>query len=127
MSIDFNDYQYNAQPVTKPFEGLQENPLLENWYGKMFGGKDQPGWFGQTTQGIGSLVNAYAGLKQLGLSKDALNSQKAFSSANLANQAALANRQLEDRERAKLAYAGIHGDSPQLQAYMDKYRLKDKV
>lgn len=68
----------------------------------MLGTKDRAGLLGQATNGIGALLGAYNGLQQLGLAKDALKSQQAMAETNLANQAALTNNQLEDRQRARL-------------------------
>lgn len=62
------------------------------------------GWFGKNGQTIGNLanifssgINAYVGLKQLGLASDALNFEKKAFKTNLANQVDSYNTQMRDR------------------------------
>ncbi len=62
------------------------------------------GWFGKNGQTIGnwanvigSGINAYVGLQQLGLAKDALRFEKKAFKTNLANQVDSYNTQMKDR------------------------------
>ena len=62
------------------------------------------GWFGKNGQTIGNWanvigqgVNAYVGLQQLGLAKDALKFEKKAFKTNLANQVDSYNTQMRDR------------------------------
>jgi hypothetical protein len=62
------------------------------------------GWFGKNGQNIGNWanaigqgVNAYIGLQQLGLAKDALKFEKKSFKTNLANQVDSYNTQMKDR------------------------------
>lgn len=62
------------------------------------------GWFGKNGQTIGNWanvigqgVNAYVGLQQIGLAKDALKFEKKAFKTNLANQVDSYNTQMKDR------------------------------
>jgi hypothetical protein len=62
------------------------------------------GWLGKNAQTIGTFgnlamqgINAYVGLQQLGLAKDAFKFEKAAFKTNLANQVDSYNTQMKDR------------------------------
>lgn len=72
--------------------------------GFMAGLKGLGGWLGKNGQTIGNIagaigqgVNAYVGLQQLGLAKDALKFEKKAFKTNLANQVDSYNTQMKDR------------------------------
>lgn len=95
-----------------PVPGLdmgQRNLLAAQATGAPTGGfmgalKGLGGWLGKNGQTIGNIagaigqgVNAYVGLQQLGLAKDALKFEKKAFKTNLANQVDSYNTQMKDR------------------------------
>lgn len=70
-------------------------------------------------------VNAYTGLKQLGLAEDTFNFNRDAFNANFANQAQTINTQLEDRQRARIA--ANPGAYESLNTYLDKHAVKSTI
>ena len=52
-------------------------------------------------KGVGSIANALAAFRQLGLARDAFQANRALTNRNLANQARITNAQIEDRARRR--------------------------
>lgn len=68
--------------------------------------------FGNIAQGVGSLANTWLGFKNLGLSKDAYEQNKAVTGLNIENQARLTNARLAaDYEAARRSGGGSRYDS----------------
>jgi len=79
-----------------------------------------------------SAVNAYLGYQGLQLGQDQFDFTKNSFNTNLANQAKVLNTQLEDRQRARLAFGGGHDRNTEegqaalqsdLQAYLKPRRV----
>ena len=67
------------------------------------------------------LWNAYMGMKQYGLAKDALQTSKDQFAKNYAAQRTTTNTMLEDRQRARVASSPNAYES--VGTYMDKHRI----
>lgn len=80
-----------AQPGTAPAGFMGALKGLGGWFGK--NGQTIGGW----ANAIGQGINAYIGLQQLGLAKDALKFEKKAFKTNLANQVDSYNTQMKDR------------------------------
>jgi hypothetical protein len=61
-------------------------------------------------QVFSNLANAYTGLKQIDLSKEAFDFNKKLTKTNLANQAKVTNAAIADRARASAVQRGAEGD-----------------
>ena len=70
-------------------------------------------------------IQAYTGIKQLGLAEDSFKFNKGVTETNLANQAQSVNTQLEDRQRSRIA--NNPGAYQSLSTYMDSNRVSGKV
>lgn len=79
------------------------------------------GWGMPALQGLSSLGNMYLGMKNYGLAKDQLNTQKEQFAMNYNNQRQLLNTQMEDMARAR-ASASSKVESPE--SYMARNRIK---
>lgn len=79
------------------------------------------GWGMPALQGLSSLGNLYLGMKNYGLAKDQLRTQKEQFNMNYGNQRQLLNTQMEDRARAR-ASASSKVESPE--SYMARNRIK---
>lgn len=97
----------------------------------MFGGDQGGGLLGGVMGGLGTLGDLYGAYKSLGLmndqldfQKDAFNYQKQFAEREYQNRSKDMNRQLEDRQKARLS-----ADPQRLQSYdsLDSYMSKHKV
>lgn len=66
-------------------------------------GAQQQGWGGLALGAAQGLGNAWMGMKQYGLAKDALKENKRQFNTNYEAQRKLTNAQLEDRQRARVA------------------------
>jgi len=87
------------------WDALQTNRLAAPASGGVLAGLGKlGGWLGKNGQTIGTFgnlamqgINAYVGLQQLGLAKDALRFEKKAFKTNLANQVDSYNTQMKDR------------------------------
>lgn len=78
--------------------------------------------FGNVIQGVGGLANAYIGLEQLDLAKDAAKFTREAYQTNLRNQTRDYNTQLQERRKRYLERTGGYSDDA-LKNYMDKHGL----
>ena len=78
------------------------------------------GNFSIGAEGIAGLANAYNAWQQTGLMKDQLNMQKNMANRNIANQAAVTNRQLQDK--ASMAAQSLSNSDPGTPAYEADYK-----
>ena len=79
------------------------------------------GWGMPALQGLSSLGNMYLGMKNYGLAKDQLRTQKDQFAMNYANQVKTLNTDMEDRARSR-AIASRNAESPE--SYMARNRIK---
>ena len=94
-----------------------------NWSQRLFGFEGKDGYeFGglampalQLAQGG---LNAYTGMKQLGIAEDSLAFQKDAFSKQFENQRKLTNAQLEDRQKSRVAFGP---SATPVDEYMKKY------
>lgn len=73
--------------------------FFDNFLGK----EGSQGWGGLAIGGASALMNAFMGMKQYGLAKDTLESNKKQFQMNYDAQRATTNANLEDRQRARVA------------------------
>jgi len=92
-------------------------PKINPETGKM----ETMGWGMPALQGLSSLGNMYLGMKNYGLAKDQLRTQKDQFNMNYNNQRQLLNTQMEDKARAR-ASASSKVESPE--SYMARNRIK---
>lgn len=92
-NLDTTLPEWNTQQIEQP--GQQSSV-----FGNAFGAN---GWGLPAIQGLGGLAQSWLGFKQLGLAKDQFNFQKDAFTQNYNMQAQTMNRQLEDRQRARLS------------------------
>jgi len=74
-------------------------------------------------QGLGALLQAYNGYKQLQLGQDAFDFQKKSYNQDTSNQAKLVNSELEDRQKSRISSTGnnnANGVYESLASYMAK-------
>mgnify|MGYP000665068719 FL=1 len=79
------------------------------------------GWGMPALQGLSSLGNLYLGMKNYGLAKDQLRTQKDQFNMNYNNQRQLLNTQMEDRQRTE---AGGSSKAESVDSYMARNRIK---
>lgn len=79
------------------------------------------GWGMPALQGLSSLGNLYLGMKNYGLAKDQLRTQKDQFNMNYNNQKQLLNTQMEDRQRTE---AGGSSKAESVESYMARNRIK---
>ncbi len=79
------------------------------------------GWGMPALQGISSLGNLYLGMKNYGLAKDQLRTQREQFNMNYNNQKQLLNTQMEDKARARAS--GNH-NAESVESYMARNRIK---
>jgi len=91
-------------------------PKINPETGKM----ETMGWGMPALQGLSSLGNMYLGMKNYGLAKDQLRTQKDQFNMNYNNQRQLLNTQMEDKARAR-ASASSKVESPE--SYMARNRI----
>ena len=72
-------------------------------------------------QGMGSMLNAYLGMKQYGLAKKQFSQRKMEYERNYTAQKQLTNAQLEDRQRARV------GANPRAYQSVDSYMAKNGI
>lgn len=84
----------------------------------MFGGENQTGWLTGGAQVGSSVLGGFLGLRQMRMGRRQMRQERAFATTNLANQAALTNRQLynqtreafgEERAQQELLRWGVSG------------------
>lgn len=92
-------------------------PKINAETGKM----ETMGWGMPALQGLSSLGNLYLGMKNYGLAKDQLRTQKEQFNMNYNNQKQLLNTQMEDRARTE-AGGSSKAESPE--SYMARNRIK---
>jgi hypothetical protein len=100
-----------------------------DWQAKWLGGIDSNGVKsnGIIPTGMGAfsgLAGAYLGFQQLNLAKDQLSQNKKIFNLNFQNQAADVNRNLEDRQRARVASNSSAYES--VDSYMNKNKVNGK-
>jgi hypothetical protein len=74
-----------------------------DWWSKMIGNKEQPGWGGLAVGAGSALMNAFMGMKQYGLAKSQLAESRRRYDQDYDAQKRLTNAQLEDRQYARVA------------------------
>lgn len=92
-------------------------PKINPETGKM----ETMGWGMPALQGLSSLGNLYLGMKNYGLAKDQLRTQKEQFNMNYNNQRQLLNTQMEDRARTE---AGGSSKAESVESYMARNRIK---
>lgn len=65
----------------------------------MYGGKDQTGWLTGGAQVGSTILGGFLGLQQMRMGRRQMRQERAFAETNLANQAALTNRQLYNQTK----------------------------
>lgn len=96
-----------------------------NWLASTFMDKDgglNMGNLGSMFDGLKSVFGIWGGLQQLGMAKDAFNFEKEAYIENRDNQKQSYNSTLEDRQRARAAFAGE--SDAETQRYIDKHKLR---
>ena len=91
-----------------------------NTFGNGEGGLDLDK-LGTAFDGLKSVFGIWGGMKQLGMAKDAYEFEKKSYQENVANQKKTYNSTLEDRQRARAAFAGE--DEKSVDDYVKKHRL----
>lgn len=113
---------FSGQPVST---GGQAAGTSGNWLTNTFmnkeGGLDM-GNLGTLFDGLKSVFGIWGGLQQLGMAKDAFNFEKEAYIENRDNQKQSYNSTLEDRQRARAAFAGE--SEAETQRYVDKHKLR---
>lgn len=113
---------FNGQPNNT---GAQTAGTSGNWLTNTFmnkeGGLDM-GNLGSLFDGLKSVFGIWGGLQQLGMAKDAFNFEKEAYIENRDNQKQSYNSTLEDRQRARAAFAGE--SEAETQRYVDKHKLR---
>ena len=92
-------------------------PKINPETGKM----ETMGWGMPALQGISSLGNLYLGMKNYGLAKDQLRTQREQFNMNYNNQKQLLNTQMEDKARAR---ASANHNAESVESYMARNRIK---
>lgn len=92
-------------------------PKINPETGKM----ETMGWGMPALQGISSLGNLYLGMKNYGLAKDQLRTQREQFNMNYNNQRQLLNTQMEDKARAR---ASANHNAESVESYMARNRIK---
>lgn len=69
----------------------------------MLGTKEAPGWGGAAMGAASGIFNAWMGMKQYGLAKDTLETNKQQFAQNFGAQQKMTNSRLEDRQAARVA------------------------
>lgn len=69
----------------------------------LLGTKEAPGWGGTAMGAASGIFNAWMGMKQYGLAKDTLETNKQQFAQNFGAQQKMTNSRLEDRQRARVA------------------------
>jgi hypothetical protein len=96
------------------------------------GGFDSLKFFGNASQGLsglGALLQAYNGYKQVQLGRDAFDFQKSSYNQDSSNQARLVNSELQDRQAARISSTGNNnagGVYDSLGSYMDRNKVSAK-
>jgi hypothetical protein len=95
-------------------------------------GFDSMKFFGNAANGLtglGAMLQAYNGYKQVQLGRDAFDFSKSTYNQDSANQARMVNSELEDRQRSRIGSTGnnnANGTYESLGSYMDKNRVSAK-
>ena len=103
----------------------QKTATSGNWITNTFMDKDgglNMGNLGTLFDGLKSVFGIWGGLQQLGMAKDAFNFEKEAYIENRDNQKQSYNSTLEDRQRARAAFAGE--SEAETQRYVDKHKLR---
>lgn len=117
---------FSGQPTSAGAQtGAQAAGTSGNWLTNTFmnkeGGLDM-GNLGTLFDGLKSVFGIWGGLQQLGMAKDAFNFEKEAYIENRDNQKKSYNSTLEDRQRARAAFAGE--SDAETQRYVDKHKLR---
>lgn len=123
-------------PNMPGIEGFKGTPnwfdSLKGWGGKAVnnfmpkinantGKMESLGWGMPALQGLSSLGNLYLGMKNYGLAKDQLRTQKDQFNRNYENQKQLLNTRMEDIQRTE---AGGSSKAESVESYMARNRIK---
>ena len=104
--------------------GAAAAPMQGNWLSNTFGNGEgglDLDKLGTAFDGLKSVFGIWGGMKQLGMAKDAYEFEKKSYQENVANQKKTYNSTLEDRQRARAAFAGE--DEKSVDDYVKKHRL----
>ena len=94
------------------------------WFGgKNKDGSSNLGAANVAVAGLSAGMNAYLGLKKLGIAEDTLKFQKNAFSKQFENQRSLANTAMEDRQRSRFEAVGAGHGVMNSEDYMAKHRL----
>lgn len=122
-----NDSMYKAfEPIKVDGQGMglqggmNQSPAQPNWFGE--GGYLSTG--ANVAQGLGGLMGAYTGWKNLGLAKDQFNFEKAATNRNLANQGQMINTAYQNAGDVGLTLAGGTLSPEQRAAEQEKIKAK---
>lgn len=106
-----------GSPASAAAGSWWDSPFLKS----MIGTKEAPGWGGMAVGGASALMNGFLGLKQYGLAKDALATNKKQFQMNYDAQKTTTNTALEDRQRARTA--SNPGAYQSVGDYMSQHRI----
>lgn len=111
---------FGSSPVAPALAGSGGNNLftLDSFLGK----DGQAGWGGAALGALQGIGNAFMGMKQYGLAKDALQASKDQFAKNYAAQRSTVNAELEDRQRARVAATA--GGAESVESYMARNRIQ---
>ena len=104
--------------------GAAVDPAKGGFWGNTFGNGEgglDLDKLGTAFDGLKSIFGIWGGMKQLGMAKDAYEFEKKSYQENVANQKKTYNSTLEDRQRARAAFAGESDAS--VDEYVKKHRL----
>lgn len=104
-------------------EGLRNNLNMDSFAGSIDPKTNTAtmGWGMPVIQGLGSLGNAYMGMKQYGLAKDQLSESKRQFNENFNTQKQLINTRMRDRQAARVSA------NPNAYQGVDPYMKKNEV
>lgn len=105
------------------FRGQNNNPVAQSGLGQ---GIESNPWsnFASVMQGIGSGVQAFTGMKQLGMAKKQFQWGKDVFNTNLFNQATTVNSQLADRQERRQYF---NSDAMAPDAYLAKHGVASSM
>lgn len=119
----------NGQPIAAAMGGPMQYPgaggglgdKLREW--GVLGTRDQQGWGGLALGAAQGAAGLYMGMKQYGLMKDQLATQKSQFERQYDAQRTTTNARMEDRQRARVN-SSTPGAYESVSSYMDRNRVK---
>ena len=122
-SLFIPEYMNTQQGFSLPNTTGASTPAIpeQNWLSGLIGTKEAPGWGGLALGTISGFGNAFMGMQQYDLAKDALKQSKQQFAMNYDAQRQTTNSALEDRQRARVA--ANPGAYESVGNYMDKNRI----